>query len=232
MGAREGVRFKSLDTVRRFLRMHRSRGMTRVYFLTPSAFDYAPPGAAGPLDGVEALLSMCRGEGMRFVEYGIFPCEVRPAFGTGPFFDLLRKYASNRRVVVGAQSFSERMLRSLGRGHGAGEIVSTITEASQRKIRPYVDVVFGMPGEDQDDRKTTLEAMESLFHSHGARMQLHHYIPLPGTPWYHRDPQPLDTATVRRIERMERAGMTRGWWREGQGMAAAIKSIRDGNPGK
>ena len=225
------VAFRPLDTVREYLQRLKGRGVGRVFFLTPSAFDYAPPGLAR-LEGVEALLRLCRDEGMRFVEYGIFPSEVRPAAGTAPFFKLLAQYGSNRRVVIGAQSFSPRMLKASHRGHTVESIESTVKTASENGFRAYVDVMFGMPGETAEDRRMTLDAMESLFFSHGARMQLHHYVPLAGTPWYHDDPEPIDDWCTGRIAWMERAGMTRGWWREGPEMVASIKRVRDGKIGR
>ncbi|MFA6034049.1 MAG: TIGR04013 family B12-binding domain/radical SAM domain-containing protein [Myxococcota bacterium] len=224
------VAYRPLDTVREYLHRLKGRGISRIYFLTPSAFDYAPPGHT-PESGVGALLRLCRDSGMRFVEYGIFPSEVRPAAVTAPFFDLLARHGSNRRVVIGAQSFSPRMLRVSQRGHTVRSIESTVKAASEKGFRAYVDVMFGMPGETAEDRRMTLEAMESLFFSHGARMQLHHYVPLAGTPWYHDDPEPIDDRCTGRIAWMERAGMTRGWWREGPEMVASIKRVRDGKTG-
>ncbi|MBI5526655.1 MAG: radical SAM protein [Deltaproteobacteria bacterium] len=222
----ESARFKSLDAVREFLRRLYARGLTRAYFLTPSAFDYRPAGCADSLAGVEALLAICREEKMRFVEYGIFPSEIRPAKETAPFFATVKALASNRRTVIGAQSFSPRILRLARRGHGVGEIVSTVKAASDAGFRPYVDVMFGLPGETAEDRRMTCDALEALFFSDGARMQLHHYVPLAGTPWYHEDPEPLDDAAIRRIVRMEKAGMTRGWWREGPALARAVALVR------
>ena len=224
---RERARYKSLDAMREFLRRLYARGITRMYFLTPSAFDYRPAACATSLEGVEALLSLCRDERMRFVEYGIFPSEVRPSMHTAPYYALLSRLASNRRTVIGAQSFSPRMLKRCRRGHGVDEIVSTVTTAADHGFRPYVDVMFGLPGETAADRTVTLDAMEALFFSHGARTQLHHFVPLSGTPWYHHDPEKLDAATVRRIVRMEKAGMTRGWWREGPRLAKAVALVRD-----
>ena len=224
---RERARYKSLDAMREFLRRLYARGITRMYFLTPSAFDYRPAGCATPYEGVESLLGLCREEKMDFVEYGIFPSEVRPARSNAPFYALLKALASNRRTVIGAQSFSPRMLKLCRRGHGVDEIIDTVTSAADAGFRPYVDVMFGLPGETAEDRRMTCDALEALFFSHGARMQLHHFVPLSGTPWYRHDPEPLDPATVRRIVKMEKAGMTRGWWREGPRMAKAVAFVRD-----
>jgi radical SAM superfamily enzyme YgiQ (UPF0313 family) len=220
--------FRSLRTVSEYLKMRRKRGFDRVFFLTPSAFEYKPDADSTALDGMTALLDLSRDSGMRFVEYGIFPSEVRPSKKTGPFFDVLHRLASNRRVVIGAQSFSPRMLKRCSRGHGVDDIDRTIEEAAGHGFRPYVDVMFGLPGETVQDRRLTLDAMEEHFHAWGAFMQLHHYLPLAGTPWYHLDPEPLDGITVRRIERMEKAGMTRGWWRKGPSVASTIAGVRDG----
>jgi B12-binding domain/radical SAM domain protein len=222
----ERARFKSLDAVREFLRRLYARGFTRAYFLTPSAADYRPDGCADSLAGVEALLTICREEKMRFVEYGIFPSEVRPARETTPFYAIVKSLASNRRTVIGAQSFSPRMLKLAHRGHGVDEIVSTVKSASAAGFRPYIDVMFGMPGETTEDRMATCDSLEALFFSHGARMQLHHYVPLSGTPWYRHDPEPLDDGIIRRITKMEKAGMTRGWWREGPALAREVGKVR------
>jgi len=87
----------------------------------------------------------------------------------------LRDYraAGVTRLSIGAQSFDPGMLRTLGRIHGPGEIVSTCNEALQAGFESVnVDLMFALPGQDIESAKADLESLIELSPPHVSWYQL------------------------------------------------------------
>jgi len=76
------------------------------------------------------------------------------------------------RVSLGAQSFDDRVLAGLGRGHDArraGRAVATLRAAAEAAGRPLdlnLDLIFGCPGEDATSWQRTLEAALAIGPEH------------------------------------------------------------------
>ncbi len=71
------------------------------------------------------------------------------------------------RLSLGAQSFSERHLRFLGRSHGAPEIREAIRRARARGFENLnLDLIFGMPGQTLGELEADLEQTLALSPPH------------------------------------------------------------------
>jgi len=76
------------------------------------------------------------------------------------------------RVSLGAQSFDDRVLAGLGRGHDArraGKAVATLRAAAEAAGRPLdlnLDLIFGCPGEDAASWERTLEVALAIGPEH------------------------------------------------------------------
>ena len=68
---------------------------------------------------------------------------------------------------------------------------------------PHVDFVFGFPGETTEDRQLSLRLMEKMIEEQGAKIHAHTYLPLPGTPLFHKEPSRLDPHTKNELNRWE-----------------------------
>jgi radical SAM superfamily enzyme YgiQ (UPF0313 family) len=75
-----------------------------------------------------------------------------------------------------------------------------------------VDFVFGLPGEEEDDRAATRAQLERLARM-GARVHAHAFDPLPGTPWGRERPGRIDPATALLLARLREGGRAYGEWR-------------------
>jgi B12-binding domain/radical SAM domain protein len=216
-------RHRSLEGVRRWIRWQASIATRDLRFLTPSALSYGSDGAGCDLAAIEALLAGARedaGPGAR-VFFGTFPSELRPEHVSPAALALIRRYCDNGTLVLGGQSGSDRLLAEMRRGHGAEEVERAARLAVGAGFLPSVDLVFGFPGETEEDRALTRGLMRRLAEA-GARVHAHAFMPLPGTPWAGAAPGRLDAETRRLLDRLASAGRAHGQWRrqEARGVRA------------
>lgn len=81
--------------------------------------------------------------------------------------------AGINRLSIGAQSFSDEMLKTLGRIHQADEIVRAVTAARESGFaRINIDLMYGLPGQTIEDCIADLDQAISLGPDHISWYQL------------------------------------------------------------
>ena len=182
MGAR--MRHRSVSHIAEAIREAMAVGYSYARFITPNAFAYgAPDGRQVNLAAIEDLLRTVSDlVGRERTYLGTFPSEVRPESVSPEAVALVRRYAANKTLLLGAQSGSEEMLRRMHRGHGVEEIRRAADAILAGGLKPTVDFIFGLPGETDHDRGKTVALMRELTAA-GAVIHSHMFMPLPGTPW-------------------------------------------------
>jgi B12-binding domain/radical SAM domain protein len=213
-------RHRSLPAVRAAVEELARRQAFDVRFLTPSALSYGAAGPAPDLDAVEALLATTREaigpRGRIFL--GTFPSELRPEHVSARALALVRRWCHNRSVILGGQSGSDRLLEAMGRGHDAAAVERAARLAVEAGLEPSVDLVFGLPGEEEPDRAAT-RALVLRLADLGARVHAHAFMPLPGTPWAGEAARPLDAETRLLLERLASRGRAHGAWKTQEKLA-------------
>jgi B12-binding domain/radical SAM domain protein len=216
------MRHRGVELVARHVRLLVANGVRDVRFITPNAFAYGSPDGRRPEpERIEDLLRAVREAlpppGRIF--FGSFPSEVRPEFVTPETIDLVRRYAANRALVLGAQSGSPAQLAALGRGHGVEEVRRAVALATGAGLTPYVDFIFGLPGERPEDRALTLGLARELADA-GAVIHAHPFMPLPGTPWAREPARPVTPQVRRALSALAARGALHGDWRRKEAAAA------------
>ncbi|MFI6324596.1 TIGR04013 family B12-binding domain/radical SAM domain-containing protein [Nonomuraea sp. NPDC050556] len=190
-------------------------GLRDVRFITPTSMSYGSAGPDPDLHAVEELLDTVKEalppNGRVF--FGSFPSEIRPEHVTPEAMRLLKRYVANDNIIIGAQSGSDRILKSSGRGHGAQPVRDAVRIALEYGFRPNVDFIFGMPGEEAADQAESLRLAEELVEM-GARIHTHTFMPLPGTPWRDAAPAFIPLETMRDLDRLAQRGDAYGHWRK------------------
>lgn len=208
-------RHRSVPDVAAHAALLRDKGMRDIRFLTPTALSYGSEGVAPRLDAVEALLSAVReamGPGGR-IFFGTFPSEVRPEHVTDEALALLKRFVANDNLVIGAQSGSQRVLDRTRRGHSVDDVRAAVSRCLAHGLRPNVDFLFGACDESPEDHDASLALMRELTEQ-GARIHMHAFMPLPGTPLRDAPPGVIPERVRAVVDALQAQGRSYGPWRQ------------------
>lgn len=217
------VRHRSVESIAEWLRLAVERsGFTRAWFLSPNALSYGGRGIKAEPEKLESLLKECtKIEGLEELFFGSFPSEVRPDFVNRPILEMLRSYVANKSLQIGLQSSSDRLLSITNRHHSAEQGMSAIRTALDVGFIPHVDMIFGLPGETEQELHNSIELCYELVEM-GAMTHGHVFMPLPGSAYEMMPPGQLDSESRKLLgELSRRKGMT-GSWSTQEGMAGML----------
>jgi B12-binding domain/radical SAM domain protein len=204
---------RDISSIDAYLDKMKKRGIPRVNFISPSSMEYGStrPGKVN-LEKIGELLERTCSYGFRFVEYGIFPSEVRPNTITPGVTALLKKYVSNKYLTVGAQSGLNSRLKELRRGHSVEDIEQAAAIANDGGFSVHLDFIVGYPDETPEERRVTVKFIRELNRKYRARSHLHHFIPLSGSAYAFRLPSFLSEPEKEELYKLRTAGIaTDGW---------------------
>lgn len=193
-------------------------------FISPNAFSYgSEDGKNINYEKLESLLSRIRTlvgkKGKIF--FGSFPSEVRPEHINHDTIKILKQYADNDNLVIGAQSGSQRVLDYIQRGHDIESIYQAVEATYQAGLKVNVDFIFGLPGENDEDILSTLKVIKDLNKS-GARIHAHTFIPLPQTPFKNEKASKINPALRKELNKLCSKGIIYGEWLKQEKIAAKI----------
>ena len=226
------MRHRSAASVARHVALLAANGVRDVRFITPNAFAWGTAGAGRPDPALlESLLAAVREALPRpgRIFFGSFPSEVRPESVTPETVALVRRFAANTMLVIGAQSGSPAQLEALGRGHTVGDVRRAVGHAVRAGLVPYVDLIFGLPGEREEDRRLSAALARELAGA-GAVIHAHPFQPLPGTPWAGAAARPLGPAVRRLLSELAARGALHGDWRRKEAQALNPEEARRRGP--
>jgi len=208
------VRHRSCRVICEQVKKLMGADLTDLRFITPNSLAYGSgDGKIINLKAVENLLaSVKKSAGPKGrIFFGSFPSEIRPDFVSADSVGVLKEYADNDNLIIGAQSGSARILKEIGRGHGVKDIYRSVELLRKAGFKAYVDVIFGFPRETEADMLETLVMMKDLVQM-GARIHGHAFTPLAGTPYYKSQPAPVSKAILAEIGRLAAGGKLYGAW--------------------
>jgi B12-binding domain/radical SAM domain protein len=224
------MRHRSVENIIEWVEVSHRHDKSHIRFITPDAFMYGSDGGQPRLDLLEEMLRGVNAVvGKKNTYLGSFPSEVRPESVSREAVELVRRFATNDNIFIGAQSGSQRMLDLAHRGSTVEDICRAVEITIEAGITANVDFIFGMPGENEDDRERTREVIEDLA-GLGARIHSHTFLPLAGTPWEDAPPGRIDPETLQLLEHLTGKGQHFGQWRRQQSAAKAIDGFRDQKP--
>lgn len=207
------LRHRSPAVVEQGIRLAVAAGFKRFRYLTPNAFAYRP-GGASPIEALTELLERVAAAGASQQMLGSFPSEVRPDHVRPALLALLRHHCTNRTLVIGAQSGSDRVLDLMQRGHSVEQARAAIRQTAAAGLTPHVDILLGFPGERPEEQRASVELAHWAVAETHARIHGHVYLPLPGTPGWPRPPEKLDRTALARLHELRMQGQVDGWWEQ------------------
>jgi len=222
-------RYRDIDIVVDYAKTMWKRGLRDLRFVAPNSFGYGSPDGMKPCpDRLLELVEKLRREANKYggrIFLGTFPSEVRPDSVDKDMVRELRKLVDNRRIIVGAQSGSDRILKLMHRNHSVHDVIEAVHALLEAGFEVDVDIMFGLPGEEEEDVEDTLKLCRYLVKI-GARLHLHTFIPLPGTPLDEAAPGRIPDEAKRELLRYISAGRAYGYWLEQEELARRIEDYR------
>ena len=208
------MRHRSISQVVRYGKIMVERGLKDVHFVSPNALAYGSEDGRSINHGaLEGLLSELRREAGSSgkIHLGSYPSEIRPEMVTREAIALIKKYCDNRYLLMGAQSGSPRLLLHLKRGHTIDAVYEAVDVTLSFGFKTYVDFIFGLPGETDEDRELTLRAIRELTVM-GAVIHGHAFMPLAGTPFANEPPSPIQESLRSELKKLASRAKLFGQW--------------------
>ncbi len=222
-------RYRSIDNVLFYSNIMLKQGMRDLRFIAPNSFAYLSRDGKKPEPALlEDFLSSLHKLASRYngrIFFGTFPSEVRPDSVDYDLAKTIRKYVSNKSIIVGAQSGSDRLLKIINRGHSVDDIISATRALTRAGFRVDIDFIFGLPGETREDLEETIKVIEKLVDM-GARIHGHTFMPLPGTPFADAPPGKIDPWLRKRLFKLLGRGLVYGDWLRQEKEAEVIHQYR------
>lgn len=205
------TRERGLEYILHYSRMLKKNGNGTVLFTIPDALSYGSVDEGVNLPAIKGLLENLTEMGMK-TNFGTFPSEVSPRRLTlcPEAAGLLKEHASNTKVALGGQSGSQRVLDTMRRDHTVEDIRASARILADNGLVPIIDILLGTPGENREDRLETIKLMKDLYARHKARFNAHYFMPLPGTPFYGKAPEPVEPVIIEEIAGFLKSGVAVG----------------------
>ncbi len=199
------LRHRSIENIVCQAEALRSVNRKIVRLLSPNAFSYgSSDGRQLNLNAIRDLLSALRSslDANAKIIFAHFPSEARPEHVLPETLDLLKEFADNDEIVIGAQSGSPRMLDACHRSHDVESVLRAVTLARKYGYKIIVDFIFGLPGETASDQSQTLAVIEEVIRM-GARVHPHIFAPLPQTPFSSEPPGSISPEAMEALDRFK-----------------------------
>lgn len=207
------VRHRSPDIVIDTVKWMMPRKLSDIRFITPNSFGYMSKSSRSV--NKEAILQLLSSisslEGIRSVYFGTFPGEVRPETVTEDLVSAVKPLITNRRISIGLQSGSEKVLQKIIRGHSVEEGIKAINILISEGFQPIVDFIFGLPGASEQDEMESINIVEYLV-KESAIIRAHVFMPLPGTAFKNETYGRVPVKIRKKLGLLTKEGKIEGNW--------------------
>lgn len=209
------LRHRDVSNIVKYSELMLKRGLKDIRFISPNSLSYGGNGKEVKTEIIEELLSKLYELTAKFkgrIFFGTFPSEVRPELVNDEVIKVLSRYVSNKRIIIGAQSGSNRVLKAINRGHAIEDVFNATEIILKHGFGVDVDFILGLPFEDEEDIELTINAMFKLISMGDVRIHLHYYMPLPGTPLFKLGTKDVPKKYIKKIFKILGKGKAYGYW--------------------
>lgn len=174
---------RSIENITKYCDILLKNNLTDLRFVTPNALSYGSENGINinyhAIDNLlKSLYSITKSRGRIF--FGSFPSEVRPEFVHEDTISIIKKYCSNKNIMIGGQSGSEKILKKINRKHSVSDIINAAKISLKFGLLPNIDIISGFPFETKKDILDTIKLCDELINL-GCKIHIHKFTPLPGT---------------------------------------------------
>ena len=203
-------RHRSVDSILSYI----NRSQKFIRFISTNAFAYGSNkvGEVNHLEIVKMLESIRKLDNKTEIFFGSFPSEVRPEYVDNEIIRIVKEFANNKTIALGAQSGSNRLLKLINRRHTIEDVLLAVETINRMDLKSKVDFIFGLPGETIDDLQETFKVINKLTKMN-VEIRLHTFIPLPGTRYINETPGDISENTKNFLLRLIGNGEASGPWK-------------------
>ncbi len=168
------------------------RGVSRIVLSAPCFLDYGRDYLVDPepltdprypeanyseiddlLSTLYSLEKLKQGKALVLIE------NVKASLVTEKIAKILGKHLSGTSVSIGLETGSKNHSRMLGRHSTPREVIEAVKRLSKAGIKPYVYVVYGLPGQNNETVEMTVGAIQESFLNGAERIILYRFQALP-----------------------------------------------------
>ncbi len=216
------MRHVPVDKVLQYVRRVSEIKFDKVWFLTPNAFAYGSSNGIKPnVTAVQELLAgIHQIEAIKGIYFGTFPSEVRPESVTREMLEIVTPLIANQKLLIGAQTASNRLLKSIARGHTIEDVIRAVDLMNEFKLAAEIDFIFGLPGESEADIQANIAFFNQILANQikNVRIHTHTFMPLPGTPFEKERQGVIDPRISQVVGKLAKAGKAYGEYQAQAGM--------------
>jgi len=208
------MRHASVENIVKWVRIASEIKFDKVWFLSPNSFGYGSKNGVTPnINALHDLLSQIHAiPAIKGIFFGTFPSEVRPESVTREVLEVITPFISNKKILIGAQSASNRLLRSIQRGHTFEQVKEAISLLNEFNYNIDLDFIFGLPGENLDDIKENINFFNEILDGKhkNVKIHTHTFMPLPGTPFSNESLGKIDSDIMKTVGKLTKIGKAFG----------------------
>ena len=208
------MRHASVENIVKWVRIASEIKFDKVWFLSPNSFGYGSKNGVFPnINALYDLLSQIHAiPAIKGIFFGTFPSEVRPESVTHEVLETITPFISNKKILIGAQSASNRLLRSIQRGHTFDQVKNAISLLDEFNFNIDLDFIFGLPGENLEDIKENLNFFNEMLNGKykNVKIHTHTFMPLPGTPFSNESLGQIDSEIMKIVGKLTKIGKAYG----------------------
>ncbi len=208
------MRHASIENIVKWVRIASEIKFDKVWFLSPNSFGYGSKNGVTPnINALHNLLSQIHSiSAIKGIFFGTFPSEVRPESVTREVLETITPFISNKKILIGAQSASNRLLRSIQRGHTFEQVKKAISLLEEFNFKIDLDFIFGLPEENSEDIKENLNFFNEILDGKykNVKIHTHTFMPLPGTPFSNESIGKIDSEIMKIVGKLSKIGKAYG----------------------
>ncbi|MEM4734946.1 MAG: radical SAM protein [Candidatus Thorarchaeota archaeon] len=135
-------------------------------------------------------------------------------------------------IHIGLETGSGPHMRAIGKYGSPEDVLHAVSVAKKHGLRPFVYLIYGLPGESPETTRMTLDMMHRLYQAGMERVVLYGFRPLPGSAFQGSSPPSPRDQSSRVLQevarRLNKARKTEQIGKVVRGIAAEMSSSRHG----
>ncbi len=186
------ARSRSIELVYEEVKALIDEGVHRVVLSGPDFLDYGRDWLVEPrplvdpekpppnVEAIDALLKRLTSiPEVSDGEVSVMVENVKPNLVNEQSAETLGRYLRGTPVHVGAETGDDRLLELLGRPARVNDVVRAVQLLRRYGLRPYIYVMYCLPGETRETIKRTVRLIEKLYRLGAEKITAYRFTPLP-----------------------------------------------------